>query len=165
MNVAVLQHYIRGLKDPLSAAGAAEKITTDLERMAVALEPFQALNVQQFTEFLIRCEEFARTGQISTAGSARGKKPKMLDQSKMLSAVQELKALHERSVDHDLEFTAIDAEVKKLVNKLTAEEAIAAAEEVSAGKVKTKKAALEHIARMIRDRKRSFVQVEAITSN
>ena len=41
MKVATLQQYLRSLAGPLQAAGAAAKVTTDLEQTCQALEPFK----------------------------------------------------------------------------------------------------------------------------
>jgi hypothetical protein len=73
MTVADLQQYFENLARVVRAAPAA-KAADELEHIGRGLAPFRSMSLKDFSDFLARAEEFARTGQVSAAptkGKAR----------------------------------------------------------------------------------------------
>jgi hypothetical protein len=140
-----------------------KKVGDELERIRAGLEPFKDMTAAEFVTFLGRAEEYLRTGAAGAARAAR--KPAAVDQEKVRLAAQQVLALAERATDPDLPYATIASEVQQLDKrlKLRAPEAIQVAREVgiSAG-LKTKKAALDEIRRMIEGRKETFQRVQTI---
>jgi len=160
MNVAELQQFIRSLVPPLSAGGAPRKITEDLERICTGLEPYRDRPIAEFADFLVRAEEYHRTGIVP--GKKRASpRPQPVDQAKVLSAAQSIKSLCERSLDAELPQATIDAELEQAVQPLNTAELIQVVQEVGAGQVKTRKAAMAELSRLVREGKRSLFTAPA----
>jgi hypothetical protein len=161
MTVADLQAFVRNLSVTLASAGA-KKPADELESIAAGLEPFQVLGLAQFSNFLITAENYARTGIVPTTGKGRAKAaaPKVDSAEKVRLAGERVSALYDRAVAPDLQYTAIEAEIKAL-NKLTKDEAVQVARQLGiAATLKTKKAAMEEIKRKITERKESFERIQ-----
>jgi copper homeostasis protein CutC len=153
MNIAELQQFIKSLVPPLTGSGAPRKITDDLERICTGLEPFRDKPIAEFADFLVRAEEYHRTGIVP--GKKRASpKPQTIDQEKVLTAAQGVKALFERAFDAEMSAETLNHELEQLIQPLNTAEIVQVAQETGAGQAKTKKAALEGIGRMIRERKR-----------
>jgi hypothetical protein len=162
MNVAELQLFIKSLVPPLTGSGAPRKVTDDLERICTGLEPFRDRPIAEFADFLVRAEEYQRTG-VAPGKKRASPKPQQVDQAKVLTAAQGIKALTERAMDTELAAPTIDAELEQLVQPLNTAALLQVAQEVGAGQVKNKKTALEEISRMIREGKRSLFNATAAT--
>ncbi len=159
MKVADLQSFIRSLASPLSASGARQ-VASELERACAGLESFKDLTIAQFADFLDQAERYRRDGVLAPAKCKQAKSA-AVDQHKVQSFAQQILALYERATDADLQYAAIDGEVKKLDRALSKDEAIELARQVAIpGTLKSKKAALDQIARKIKERKESFERTQ-----
>ena len=67
MKVAVLQQFLRSLVPALEAAGD-RKVSVDLARTSCALDPFQALDIADFSAFLVRAQEYHARGAVAVPG-------------------------------------------------------------------------------------------------
>ena len=115
------------------------------------------MTVAQFADFLIQAEAYKREGTLPVSGHSRRKSATAIDRNKVEKAAQQVQQLYERAADPELQYTAIEAEIKKLDKALNKDEAIAVAGEVGiATSLKTKKAAIEEIKRKITTRKGSY---------
>lgn len=162
MTVADLQAFVRNLGATLASAGA-KKPAEELERIAAGLQPFQVLGLAQFSDFLITAESYARTGSVPTTGKGRAKAaaPKADSADKIRSAAERVQALYDRATSPELQYTAIDAEIKAIDKQLTKDEAVQVARQAGiAATLKTKKAAMEEIKRKITERKESFERIQ-----
>lgn len=162
MTVHDLQQFVSSLAVPLAAAGA-KKAADDLRLTVAGIEPFKDLTIPQFNDFLAKAESYARTGILPMTSSGRAKKPAAgaSGPEKVREASQRVLALYERAIDPELQYSAIDAEIKSLERGLSKDEAIEVAREIGIAKsLKTKKAALEEIARKIKDRKESHERTQ-----
>jgi hypothetical protein len=160
MHVADLQNFLRSLSPPLAASGAKKEILDDLERACDGLKPFAELSVKDFAGFLVRAEEYARTGIVPiqarparAARTPRAKTPALtLDDAKSLVG-----SLYELSTSDDVTYEHITAEVQKL-DKLTAKDLTEVAKHFGVVPGKTKKASLETILDKIARRKTTQVR-------
>lgn len=160
MQVADLQSFLKSLSGPLGAAGG-KKVADELDRAAGGLEPFRDLTIAQFADFLMRADEYARTGVIPTKGKPARRSASTVDRAKVQGLAQEVLGLYERAVDESVEYSAIEAEVARWGKKLNKNEAVELAREVGLnGPIKTKKAALEEVRRKIVERKESFQRTQ-----
>jgi hypothetical protein len=150
MNVSELQQFIRSLHAPLSAAGAPRKITDDLERIVAGLEPFRDRPLAEFADFLVRAEEYHRTGVIP--GRRRQKQP--VDQNKVMEAAQNFKALCERALDPDVSSESLETELNRMVEPLNDAELRQVVQEVGGNAVRTRKSALNELNRLLREGRR-----------
>jgi hypothetical protein len=162
MRVAELQGFIRTLVGPLEASGARKDLLEDLSRAIDALQPFAELPIKDFGSFLVRAEEYARTGivpvQAKPARAPRAAKPKTpaiaLDEAHQLVA-----SLYERCIDNDVSYEHISAEIQKL-DKMTASALKEVAKQFGVGPGKTKKASLDAILDKITRRKTTHVRTQ-----
>jgi hypothetical protein len=162
MRVADLQSFLRALITPLQASKARSDILEDMERACEALQPFHELPIKDFGAFLVRAEEYARTGivpvQAKPARAPRVVKPKVpaiaLDDAHQLVA-----SLYERCMDDGVSYEHISAEIKKL-EKMTANELKEIAKQFGVGAGKTKKASLDGILDKITRRKTTHVRTQ-----
>ncbi|MCS6978365.1 MAG: hypothetical protein NZM31_15355 [Gemmatales bacterium] len=150
MNVRELQQFIRSLHAPLAAAGAPRKITDDLERIVAGLEPFRDRPLAEFADFLVRAEEYHRTGVVS--GRRRQRQP--VDQNKVLEAAQNFKGLCERALDPDVSSESIEGELNRIVEPLNDAELRQVVQEVGGQAVRTRKSALAELNRLLREGRR-----------
>jgi hypothetical protein len=65
MNVATLQQFLRSLIPAVQSSESGPRLAEDLERAARALEPFSALDLDAFTGFLVRCDEYRKSGAVA----------------------------------------------------------------------------------------------------
>jgi hypothetical protein len=126
MLVSNLQQFLVLLLPPLRAAGlnatADKSVTSSLEAMATALDPFKDLSIEQVADLLKVTQEYRHTGQIpdwvlarkpsaSKARTPTPKTPKAPKPPKMTpdEALGKLRDLRSRSPD--LEFEQITQEL------------------------------------------------------
>ena len=72
MKVSNLQQFVRSLVAPMQQAGAAAKVTDDIEKAVTDLEPFAQLDVWQLSELLRQAKAYRDTG---TLPAPAGKRP------------------------------------------------------------------------------------------
>ena len=160
MRVADLQSFLRALATPLAASGAKKEILDDLERTCDGLEPFAEHPVKDFAAFLVRAEEYTRTGIVPVQGkparAPRTPKPKtpaltLEDASALVTS------LYDRSTSDEVTYEHITKEVQRL-DKLTAKDLGEVARHFGVVAGKTKKATLEAILDKITRRKTTHVR-------
>ncbi len=161
MKVGDLQAFLKNLGAPLLSLGVSQSVRADLERLAALLEPFQALTLPQLGDFLVKAEEYQRTGVLPATGSrARTKVPKAGPLS-IAEAAKRVLALYERAADPALQYAEIEAEINKLDKALSKDQLLAVAKEAGISiPLKTKKVAVEEIKRKITERKGSFERTQ-----
>ena len=71
MKVSNLQQFVRSLVAPMQQAGAAVKVTGDLEQAVADLEPFAQLDVWQLSELLRHAKEYRDTGILPAPAGKR----------------------------------------------------------------------------------------------
>ena len=147
MRVADLENFLRALIPPLEASGAKKEIVEDLHRGCDGLKPFAEHTVKDFAGFLIRAEEYARTGvlvvQAKAARAPRATKPK-LPTLTLEDAKTFVTSLYDRALADDVTHEFIASEVQKL-DKLAAKDLGEVAKHLELIPGKTKKASLEAI--------------------
>jgi ribosomal protein L18 len=165
MKVADLQQFVSGLVQPVRAAGASDKVCAELRQAAEFLEPFKDRTLAELGSMLHMIDEYKRTNQwpqppSKPTGGGKGKTPK---QPKLTveQAAQRVMALLERVNDAELEYSAIDSELKA-IEPLTKDDLVKVAKEVgmTIAPRATKKDILEEIRRRVRDRKGSFERTQ-----
>jgi hypothetical protein len=162
MRVADLQSFLQSLLIPLEAAGAKKDILDDLNRTCEAFQPFAETSIKDFGGFLVRAEEYARTGivpvQAKPARAPRVAKPKTpalsLDDAHQLVA-----SLYERCMDDGVSYDHIAVEIKKL-EKLTANELKEVAKQFGVAAGKAKKGSLDAILDKITRRKTTHARTQ-----
>jgi alpha-glucuronidase len=164
MNVKDLQQFLCSLQQPLSTSGA-KKAADDLDRACAGLAPFGDLSVAQFADFLAKADSYARTGVVPTTGRAKApgarSAAKAVDPEAVRAAVEHISSLYERVAGPDVDYTTIDAEVKKLDKQFTKDGVIEIARGFGiSGSLKSKKAALEEIQRRMSERKESYERTQ-----
>lgn len=119
MKVADLQQFVRSLSSPLQAAGASQKVMTELERAALALEPFANSSIGDFAQFLEMADRYVKTGTLpakapkaARAASPRAKKPKLT----VDDAIDLIHSLYARAIEPDMDYTRIDSEFAPIRN-------------------------------------------------
>ena len=131
MKVAVLQQFLRSLAAPLHAAGAAAKVTQDLEQTSQALEPFKENDFGEFAAFLVQADEFNRTKLLpllKTKARPRGA-PKALNEAQVQHLVGEVRRLEERAAAPGAARTELAPELDRLgLDNLNKPEAVAVAQ-------------------------------------
>jgi hypothetical protein len=145
MNVSAVQEFLRGLAGPLTAAGAPRKITDDLLRIAEGLEPFRDQPLAQFADFLVRAEEYHRTGVIPV----RRRRRKEPDPAKVLQAAQEFKALAERAWDAELPEETLHAQLQQILEPLSRKELLQVLQEVGGPAVRRRDKAVAELKRLL----------------
>lgn len=163
MQVSNLQAFLESVIPFTQAAGASQKVTTDLKRVVDLLHPYAAKSVEELAQFLAMADQFQKTGQIPEIGKSRPKParapkspktPKLAGAEGIKEATLRVQALYEKAVDPDLSDALIDAELQWLDKALGATELKQVAREVGILKtMKTKKDALNAIRLKIVGRK------------
>ncbi|MDR3638932.1 MAG: hypothetical protein P4L84_34320 [Isosphaeraceae bacterium] len=122
MLVSNLQQFIRLLVPPLTASGinasAGKNVTSSLEALAAALEPFAGMSTDELTELLRAAEEYRRTGVLPAWVSNGKATPKAVKATKApklspADAVAKLRDLQERPQSVD------SAEIERAVEGLS----------------------------------------------
>src|SRR5262245_33371746 len=124
MKVAELQLFVKSLVVPLSTSGAS-KVAGELDRVCAGFEPFKEMTLAQFADFLVLADTYKREGTLGAGAKTRGKAATALDRNKVGKAAQQVQELYERATDPELQYTTIEAEIKKLDKGLNKDEAIA----------------------------------------
>jgi predicted site-specific integrase-resolvase len=144
----------------LAASGAKKEILDDLERACDGLKPFAEHQIKDFAGFLVRAEEYSRTGVLPVqAKPVRAPRtPKEKVPALTLADAQALvTSLYDRSTSDEVTYDLISAEVKKL-DKLTAKDLSEVAKHFGVVPGKTKKASLDSILEKITRRKTTHVR-------
>ncbi len=161
MKVTELQSFVRTLAQPLSSVGVSKTVCADLERVAAGFEPFGHMTMAQLADFLVKAEEYHRTGVLAAPAKPTRAKAAKASALSIPEAVQRVQKMYAQAADPALTYAAIDAEIKQLDNALNKEQALAVAKESGVAITpKTKKAALEEIKRRIVDRKGSYERTQ-----
>jgi hypothetical protein len=162
MKVAELQRFFGNIAPFVKAAGASEKVATEFDRAFRCLEPFKEKTLVEFNDFLLRADEFDRTGKLTPPARASNGKPRA-QKSPGLSVEEAVKIcqdLYVRATEPSLSYAEIDAKMTPL-DKLT----IAQLQEVAAkvGAVvptKPKKEILGALMRRIKELKASHERTQ-----
>lgn len=162
MNVVVMQQHFRELSTLIRSAGAASKLVDEFLAVAMALEPFRDHSVGTFASFLVRADEFDKTGKVTVTAtkSKRETAPKAPKVSKPsdVEILNRLTTLFQGILNPNLTNETIDIELL-LVDQLKGAGLQTLATEVGIGekikkfKVPDKKAAIKQA---IRDRRGIF---------
>jgi hypothetical protein len=159
MKVADLQSFLRSLAGPLAASGG-KSVAAEFDRAADGLQPFDAMTVAQFADFLHQAEEYHRTGLLPAKAGGRKKPAVASDPQRISRAVDQLRDLYERAGNDTVDYSTIEREVAA-VGKLKRDELVAVAREFGiSSPLKTKKDAAEAIRRRITDRKESVQRTQ-----
>jgi hypothetical protein len=140
---------------PLEASGARKENVEDLQRACAGLEPFAEHAVKDFAGFLVRAEEYARTGIIPVQGKPASAPRVTKSRAPALSledAKEFVASLYDRAISDDVTHEFIAAEVQKL-DRLAAKDLGEAAKHFGVVPGKTKKASLDAILDKISRRK------------
>jgi hypothetical protein len=160
MKVVDLQRLLGNFAPFVKAAGGSEKVATEFDRALRCLEPFKDKTLVEFNEFLVRADEFDRTGQLtppSRNGNGRTRTPKAPPMT-VDEAVTIFHDLHDHATDPAVTYPVIDAKLKPL-EKMT----VAQLKEVMVKldmAVSTKKNMLEGLARRIKELKASHERTQ-----
>lgn len=120
MKVAELQRFLSNFGPFAKAAGASEKVAAEFERTMKCLEPFKEKTLAEFNDFLLRADEFDRTGKLTppprnSSGRTRTKKAPGLTVD---AAAQIFNDLHANATRTDVSYSDIEAKLKPF-EKLT----------------------------------------------
>jgi hypothetical protein len=117
MKVADLQQLLSGLVQPARAAGANDRVCTELQRAADCMAPFRDYTLDQFNDFLVKAEQCVRTGEWPGPVRRRSPRNSGVPRVPALSveqAAQKIMGLVERATDAELDPTTIDTELAGL---------------------------------------------------
>ena len=157
MKVSELELFLSALAQPLSSSGA-KSAGDELLRASKALIPFREQSVSQFADFLIKAEEYQRTGIVSTKQKAVKKSP-AIDESKVDAALSRIKELYEKATASGNEFDDLKKEVTAITKPLKKNEVLRVAKGFSLEQsFRTKTMAVEAIQKKIVARKDSFLR-------
>jgi hypothetical protein len=144
----------------LQASGARKEIVDDLVVACHGLEPFAAHPMKEFAAFLVRAEEYARTGIVPViakpspaARVTKAKVPALTFQE----ANSLVASIYERAISDEVTQDHITNEVRKL-DKLSAKDLTEVARQFGVVPGKTKKASLDAIQEKISRRKTTHVR-------
>jgi hypothetical protein len=167
MQVGTLQDFLSSLRGPLTAAGAASKVSKDLEQACAALEPFRSWEIDQFATLLQQAEEYRRTGVLPVpAGKPARAKPSTTaatSTASVASLTQQIRQLEERLGEASVTRGSIEAELDRMnLTSLKKADAVALAKAV--GVVTNSKtsqdAAVKGIRRMLLEQKEAIESVK-----
>jgi hypothetical protein len=158
MNVASLQQLLGQIGPFARAAGAAEKVASELDRVVQCLEPFKDKSVGEFNELLSRADEYDRTGKLAPPAKA-AKAPRTAKAAAISvdEAAARFTALYDRATDPALDYATIDRELDAL-GSMTAPDLKAVAKKlnVTLPSKATKTGIVGELKRKVKDRKGSF---------
>lgn len=159
MRVAELQQFLSQIVPFARAAGAADKVATELGRTVECLALFKDKTLAEFNDFLRKADEYDRTGKLTApvkpARAAKAPKVSVED------AAQRFAALYERATDPQLEYATIDAEIDAL-GSLTATglKEVARKVNITLPTKATKPQILSELKRRVKERKGSFERTQ-----
>jgi|GEM_PF-1308343 len=116
MKVADLQQYFTTLAKLLQATDG-KKSAVELARIAEGLEPFRDYDLANFANFLVRAEEYSRTGVLPVVAPpkrVRDPKPPAKPKADLSSLRAEVVNLHDTASTTSVTFEAIEALRPKL---------------------------------------------------
>jgi len=149
---------------PLRASGAKEAILTDLEAACRGLDLFKTHGLKDFADFLVRAEEFDRTGKVAVNAKAtripasRASKPPKMSVD---DALQAIRSLYDRAGSDEVNESIIKAEVGKL-GGLSRTDLIAVSQQFGLGKTGNMEVLIAAIEKKILSRRGSHHRLQAI---
>lgn len=160
MKVADLQRFLGNITPFARAAGASEKAAAELDRALQCLEPFKEKSLAEFNDFLLRADEFDRTGKLlppARNGKTRTPKAPALSVDEAIAIYQDL---HNRATDPALTYAEIDAKLKPIgkLNLAQLKEAVAKLDVTVSPK--TKKNMVDELTRRIKELKASHERTQ-----
>lgn len=161
MKVAELQRFLAAVTPFVKAAGASQKVASELDCTLQCLDPFKEKSLAEFNDFLRRADEFDRTGKLlpPAKGGARPR-PAKAPSLTVDEGIKIFNDLHERATDPGVTYADIDAKLKVL-EKLTMVQLKELASKANiTAPAKTKKHILEELARRIKELKASHERTQ-----
>jgi hypothetical protein len=117
MKVHELQQFLGNFVPFARAAGASERVVTELSRTVQCLDPFKEKSLAEFNDILRKADEYDRTGKLSANNGRKPRTPKAPALS-VDDAVRIFQELESRATDPTLTYPEIDARFKP-IEKLT----------------------------------------------
>jgi hypothetical protein len=157
MKVTDLQQLLRQFATFVRAAGAAEKVSAEIDRTWQSFEPFRDKTLADFNDFLRKADEYERTGVLSSPVKERAARPAKAQKLTVDAAAEKFHSLYENATDTSVEYTTIDSEIDKF-KQFTVKDLLLVAEKVKVtlpGKLK-KEQILDELKRRIKGYKASF---------
>jgi uncharacterized protein HemY len=160
MKVNNLQQFVRSLVAPMQQAGAAAKVTDDIEKAVTDLEPFAQLDVWQLSELLRQAKEYRDTGTLPAPAGKRptARKPAAPkhDPAVVADFAQKVRALEEKAATTESTREELRAGLDALkLDKLTKDNLVGIARELGRQTTAktTKGQAADIIRRVVLERK------------
>ncbi len=119
MKVNELQRFLASVAPFARAAGASDKAAAELDRALQCLEPFKERTLADFSEFLLRADEFDRTGKLTPPAKNGKAKAAKAGSLSVDDAARIYADLLGRAADPKLTYADIDAALKP-IEKMTA---------------------------------------------
>lgn len=174
MTIADLGRFLGSLSELLGAQ-QGKKVSEEFAALCKGLEPFATFPVPRFAEFLrAAAEEYQRSGTVvvdtlkpakrpAAKKAVAAKKSGKDDVEAIQKAVAGLNELYERVVDPGVTYPMVDDRMKELdaTFDLNGLKAVAVSFGVASG-LTSKKAALDKMAKKIKDRKAAHLSSQAI---
>jgi len=174
MTIADLGRFLGSLSE-LLGAHQGKKVAEDFAALCKGLEPFAEFPVPRFSEFLrAAAEEYKRSGSVAVdtlkpakrptaKKTAAAKKSGKDDVEAIGQAVAGLNDLYNRVIDPAVTYPMVDDRMKELDAKFDTNglKAVAVGFGVTSG-LTSKKAALDKMAKKIKDRKAAHLSSQAI---
>jgi hypothetical protein len=139
--------------------GGSDKASNDQRQTAAFLKPFRDRSIAELAALLQRIDDFQKTGRCPEPPAKTSRRPAAAKSPKRTvdAAAKKVVVLLERITDPELEYAAIDAELRVL-DALTRPDLLKVAQEVgmTIGKSLSKPAILEELRRRVRDRKGAY---------
>jgi hypothetical protein len=160
MKVHELQQFLGNIVPFARAAGASDKVVTELSRTLQCLEPFKEKTIAEFNDFLAKADEYHRTGKLTAAAPKRGSRAPKAPALSVDEAVKIFTDLETRATEPTMTFPEIDARfqpIEKLT--VTALKQLAAKVGVTLA-AKTKPAVLSQLKSRITEAKASFERTQ-----
>ena len=158
MTVADLLKLLAGLGEVLKTSGAAS-VATELQEVALRLQPFGEYKLKAFAAFLEKAEASARGGPTPPKATAR--KPAGADPQRLQTALDALRGLYHRALEPDVTVERIQAEVGRLADMTKSQLDDLARQFEITRKLQKKDDVLKAIAQRIIDRKGAFERAQA----
>jgi hypothetical protein len=160
MKVAELQHFLANIVPFARAAGASEKVASELDRALQCMDPFKEKTLAEFSEFLRRADEFDRTGKLTAPASSAKARAAKAPALSIDDAAKIYTDLYARATEPTLTYADIDAKLKP-IEKLTMPQLKELAGKVGVTvSAKTKKQLLDQLMGRIKELKASFERTQ-----
>lgn len=162
MKVGDLCHSLEGLCQFLENAGA-KQTASQWRRLKDALGAFAEPSVTDFCDFLVRAEEYHRTGQVPMGKGRAGRTQKAAARSpeSLAQAIAEVQKFYESIPQPEVTYEQIEAEIKRIDRQFKADEVKELARQIGISTPpRTKKDTLEEIRRRMRGRKETVQRTD-----